>query len=339
MGGMVGSVQSRVIFLLALMMGVSGPSVWAMDCLAARLALMIRPRLQEISQKITEEAEQRSAEESRRKALINRGLLHAVRNCDGHNVLQALVWGADVESVSRDGDTPLLLASLYDHTDLAQLLLCAGASSTHANKKNGITPLIRATTWGRVSLVELLLAYGAGETIDHCDKIWGETALMHAAHGRFCREIKRQEHTEIIRLLVAAGASLFVRSHEGQRMAIAYAQGHAERKVAHTEKVALLKEAAVDQLLVCALPSDLVMVAWYWANLFTAEDYPVWPGEFAIASRVSTLNPAIDALPTNKEKIACIRDATLYDDNNPDPRVKRVLEALVLASCPPNPSA
>ena len=90
----------------------------------------------------------------------------------------------------------------------------------------------------------------------------------------------------------------------------------------------MLKEAAIGQLLVRAVSYDSVVIAWYWANMVTDKEYPVWPGEYTVADQVSTLNPVIDALPTNAAKIECIRDATLYDDNNPDPRVKKVLDSL-----------
>jgi ankyrin repeat protein len=67
----------------------------------------------------------------------------------------------DVNAASRDGYTPLWLATFKGHSKVVELLIGAGADANHA-ALDGTTPLWVAIAHGHDRVVELLTAAGPG---------------------------------------------------------------------------------------------------------------------------------------------------------------------------------
>jgi len=66
--------------------------------------------------------------------------------------------GADTTAQTKDGSTPLHLASLSGHIGLAQFLVKCGAD-TKAQDKNGSTPLNLASERGHTELARFLIQH------------------------------------------------------------------------------------------------------------------------------------------------------------------------------------
>ncbi|MFD9461796.1 ankyrin repeat domain-containing protein [Streptomyces sp. NPDC060027] len=187
-------------------------------------------------------------------------LLDAAREGDADAVRSALAAGADREARDDHRRTPLLLASLGDHVEAAEVLVAAGADPNAQDDREdsawlvtGVTgsvammrallparpdpkvrnrfggiALIPASERGHVDYVRALL----NETdidVDHVNRL-GWTALLEAVilgdGGR--------AHQEIVELLLAAGASPELPDADGVT-----ALEHAERR-GFTEIVGLL---------------------------------------------------------------------------------------------------
>jgi ankyrin repeat protein len=102
--------------------------------------------------------------------------------------------GADANSLTERGISPLSLAIANGNTAMVDLLLKAGA---HAGElePSGETLLMRASEVGVLPVVQLLVKHGAA--VDVRDARFGQTALMFAA---------RAGHADIVAALLAAGA-------------------------------------------------------------------------------------------------------------------------------------
>lgn len=107
---------------------------------------------------------------------------------------------ADVNAANVLGVRPLYLACENGSAAMVERLLAAGAAP-NAALPSGETPLMTASRAGSVGAVKALLARGADvqshETAD------GQTALMWAV---------AEQHSEVVRLLVEAGADIRARS-------------------------------------------------------------------------------------------------------------------------------
>ncbi len=116
-----------------------------------------------------------------------------------------------------DGDTALILAIFYGHTDVIKLLLTHGANANYiAHNEN--TPLIVALWRGNTEIIQLLLNYGAQAHYKRESDGW--TALHEAAAAG---------NTEVIKLLLDNGAFIDETTNIGDTALIEAAyNGHAQ---------------------------------------------------------------------------------------------------------------
>ena len=111
--------------------------------------------------------------------------------------------GADVNSKTKDGDTPLLLACERDHLEIATLLIEKGAD-VNARDTDGRTPLMMAAVKSTPEIVQLLIEKGA-EVNAKMDFGW--TPLMQAAQHSYM--------PEIVQLLLEKGADVNAKNDWG----------------------------------------------------------------------------------------------------------------------------
>jgi len=107
--------------------------------------------------------------------------------------------GADVNAKDLIQDTPFLYAGAEGRTEILKMILGAGPNLKDTNRFGG-TALIPAAHRGHVEAVKLLLATKIDK--DHVNNL-GWTALMEAV----VLGDGGAAHTEIVRLLVAAGGN------------------------------------------------------------------------------------------------------------------------------------
>jgi ankyrin repeat protein len=127
-----------------------------------------------------------------------------VRADDVESARLLVAAGADAKAPNRLGVTPLALAAANGNAAMVRLLLDAGADA-NAPDPAGETPLMAAAAVGSVDTVQVLLDRGAA--IDARDRAVQSTALLSAI---------RSNRTEVVRLLVAKGADVSVKTRTGQ---------------------------------------------------------------------------------------------------------------------------
>ena len=125
--------------------------------------------------------------------------------------------GADVNAKDFIQDTPFLYAGAEGRTEILRMALSAGADLKDTNRYRG-TALIPAAHHGHVEAVKLLLATAIDR--DHVNNL-GWTALLEAVILGDGGPV----HTEIVRLLVEAGADPHIADRDGMT-----ALGHAKRR-------------------------------------------------------------------------------------------------------------
>jgi ankyrin repeat protein len=115
--------------------------------------------------------------------------------------------GADVNAKDFIQDTPFLFAGAEGRNDILKLALAAGANLKDINRYGG-TALIPAAHHGHPDTVRVLL--GTAIDKDHVNRL-GWTALLEAVILGDGGPV----HTEIVRLLVEAGANPNIADREG----------------------------------------------------------------------------------------------------------------------------
>ena len=137
--------------------------------------------------------------------------------------------GADVNAKDFIQDTPYLYAAAEGRIEILKLTLAAGADLKDTNRYRG-TGLIPAAHHGHVEAVKLLLATAIDK--NHVNNL-GWTALLEAVILGDGGAV----HTEIVRLLTAAGADVNIADRDGVTP-IAHA-----RKSGYSGMVRILAEA------------------------------------------------------------------------------------------------
>ena len=127
--------------------------------------------------------------------------LDGAKDGDVVGVKLFLIAGMSPEVRNDAGETPLLLASRYDHAQAARALLEGGAD-VNARDKRGFTPLMRAVLNGSVETVQTLMAFKPdlnAQTTDPDPDTSGSTALMYAV---------AKDRKEVVDMLLDAGADI-----------------------------------------------------------------------------------------------------------------------------------
>lgn len=170
----------------------------------------------------------------------DRELIHAARRGDVDAVRTLLAAGAGVHAVDETGATALVHAAYANHLEVAGLLVASGADVNHQDRTrqsafliatsdgfhdllllclahgadvhrtdsyNG-TGLIRAADRGHVEIIRTLLTTDIA--IDHVNRL-GWTALLEA----IILGDGGPRHTEVVRLLVEAGANVDLADSQG----------------------------------------------------------------------------------------------------------------------------
>lgn len=116
--------------------------------------------------------------------------------------------GADVNAKDDIQDSPYLYAGAHGRTEILKMTLAAGADLKSVNRYGG-TALIPACHYGHVETVKVLL--GTTIDIDHVNRL-GWTALLEAV----ILGDGGKAHTEIVELLLKAGANPSIADREGR---------------------------------------------------------------------------------------------------------------------------
>jgi uncharacterized protein len=193
----------------------------------------------------------------------DRQLIDAAGRGDAAAVAELLAAGASVGATDERGATALVRAAYGNHLEVARLLVAAGADVNHQDRTqqsaylistsdgfhdllvlcleyganvhqtdsyNG-TGLIRAADRGHVDIVRTLLTTDI--PVDHVNRL-GWTALLEAV----ILGDGGPRHTEVVRLLVEAGANVHIADFQGVTPL-----EHARRK-GQTAVIAILEPAA-----------------------------------------------------------------------------------------------
>lgn len=142
-----------------------------------------------------------------------------------HNSIEAaaalIAAGADVNRKDRIEDSPYLYAGAEGGLEILRMTLKAGADLSSTNRYGG-TALIPAAHHGHVETVKELLATDID--VDHVNRL-GWTALLEAV----ILGDGGPAHTEIVRLLIEAGADVNLADGDGVRpLAHARARAYVE---------------------------------------------------------------------------------------------------------------
>jgi hypothetical protein len=150
-----------------------------------------------------------------------RTAVHIATHARQRELIRALAQaGADLELLENDRYDAVTIAAVADDEDSLRVLLSLGASAKLTTSRYDGTALIAAAHLGHDGVVKQLIA--AGAPLDHVNNLhW--TALIEAivlGNGGL-------RHQEVLRALLAAGASTRLTDREGNTpLALAKARGY-----------------------------------------------------------------------------------------------------------------
>jgi uncharacterized protein len=189
-----------VLLLLAALMTTSAQAETGRDQML--IAASERGDLPAVERLLAEGADVKARDGRGRTALL--AATHGNRVAVARTLIAA---GADVNAKDSIEDTPYLYAGAEGRIEILNMTLAAGADLKATNRYGG-TALIPAAHHGHPEAVRILLATAIDK--DHVNRL-GWTALLEAVILGDGGPI----HTEILRLLVEAGANVNLADRDG----------------------------------------------------------------------------------------------------------------------------
>lgn len=120
-------------------------------------------------------------------------LLDAAAAGDAERVTAALQHGAEIEARDEHERTALLLASTYDHVDVATVLIANGADPDALDDRHDTPWLVTGVT-GSVAMLEVLLPANPDLTIRNR---FGGVSVIPASHRGHVDYVRRVVQTDI----------------------------------------------------------------------------------------------------------------------------------------------
>jgi uncharacterized protein len=205
----------------------------AMACLAAPTQAQVAPSAAEVARYTGLFAVAHQGDLGKVKKLLAAGAnvnardpygrtaVHIAAHARQRELIRALAQaGADLELLENDRYDAVTIASVADDEETLRVLLSLGASAKLTTSRYDGTALIAAAHLGHDGVVKQLIA--AGAPLDHVNNLhW--TAIIEAivlGNGG-------PSHQEVVRALLAAGASTRLTDREGNTpLALAKARGY-----------------------------------------------------------------------------------------------------------------
>jgi uncharacterized protein len=196
--------------------------------------------------------------DAKEQARLNQQLIAAAWDNDVRRARSLIAQGADVNAKDSTVQSAYLISTSEGYLELLNLTLRNGADVDSKDSFNG-TGLIRAADRGHADIAGRLIQ--ADVEIDHINNL-GWTALHEAiilgdGSGRY---------VDTVRVLVAAGADLGLRSQRDQTTPLEHATSKGHRSIAQTLRAALeadrpSKQQANRRLLAAAESGDATAAA------------------------------------------------------------------------------
>jgi uncharacterized protein len=169
--------------------------------------------------------------DARQQARLNQQLITAAWNNDLRRARSLIARGADVNAKDKTVQSAYLISTSEGHLELLNLTLEHGADVDCKDSFNG-TGLIRAADRGHADIAGRLVQ--AGVEIDHINNL-GWTAL----HEAILLGDGSDRYVDTVRVLVAAGADLGLRSQRDQTAPIQHATSGGHNHIAQVLRAAL----------------------------------------------------------------------------------------------------
>ncbi len=135
--------------------------------------------------------------------LIERGCSVCSKGAFGYSALHQVAYtpfsslcdfllknGGNLDSLSRNGSTPLLIASREGHAGVVESMLRYGADPNDGGDK-GLTPLLLAAAEGHVEVVRLLLSFKGDANQAPFEGRSPLHEAVEAGHSEVCRDLIR----------------------------------------------------------------------------------------------------------------------------------------------------
>jgi ankyrin repeat protein len=260
--------------------------------------------------------------DSLQQKILNDLLFEAADKGNTDDVLKQLLKGADVNSKTYEGITPLMYAAQNGHLEVAEILIHNGAD-VNARPADGVTALIAATRFNHEDVIDTLIHYGALMNVKTNDSA---TALLYAsAYGYFIpvdmlvfyganvnlSAIDGSSpliiaslfgNKEIVELLLNKGADIYAKDSTGwTALHCAVYNSHIDIVKLLLEKGAAVNQKNKDSYTALAIASETGNSEIAEYLLSHGADVSFKTNDSASAFRLALLNNKIDILKTLKK--------------------------------------